>query len=114
MSDLTKMREEQEKQMPETVYIQRLTRTSDGAGGWSEAWNTIATTKGRIGLTNWQPSEAEIAGRVQNQQKYVITLPADTELTEQDRLQIDGGQFEIIGIARRSEATALRVTCVEV
>lgn len=114
MSDLTKMQAEQEKQMPETVYVQRLTRVSDGAGGWSEVWNTVATTKGRIGLANWQPNEAEIAGRVQNRQKYVVTLPADTELTEQDRLQINGRQFEIIGIARRSEMTALRVTCVEV
>lgn len=114
MSDLTKMQAEQEKQMPETVYIQHLTRTSDGAGGWSEAWNTVETTKGRIGTANWQPNETEIAGRVQNRQKYVITLPPDTELTEQDRLQISGRQFEIIGIARRSEMTALRVTCVEV
>lgn len=114
MSDLTKMRQTQEEQMPETVYVQSLTRSSDSAGGWSESWSTSATTKGRIGVSDWQPSEAEIAGRVQNRQKYVITLPAGTTLTEQDRLQINGRQFEIIGIAQRSEATALRVTCVEV
>jgi len=114
MLDLTKMQQTQEAYMSETVYIQSRTRTSDGAGGWSESWSTLATTRGRIGLLSWQPSEEEIAGRVQNRQKYIVTLPAGTELTEQNRLQINGRQFEIVGIARRSEATAIRVTCVEV
>ncbi|HEY9077424.1 MAG TPA: hypothetical protein VIO61_12910 [Anaerolineaceae bacterium] len=47
-TDLAKIRAEQNKLMPETVYIQRLTRTADGTGGWSEAWITAATAAGRI------------------------------------------------------------------
>lgn len=113
-SELDAMRAAQETVMPEMVYVQRLTRTPDGAGGWSEAWNTVATTKGRLVTKAWDDAEQEIAGRYAARYKTIVTLPATTSLTESDRLQISGRQYEIIGIAGRSNKTALQVSCVEV
>ncbi len=108
-SDLDKIKAEQEKLMPETVYVQRLTRTSDGAGGWSESWQTIATTKGRIAAKSGD--ENELGGKTTAITTYLITLPSDTELTNTDRLQINGQQYQITTILDRSEKTALQVIC---
>jgi SPP1 family predicted phage head-tail adaptor len=108
-SDLDKIKAEQEKLMPETVYVQRLTRTSDGAGGWSESWQTIATTKGRIAAKSGD--ENELGGKTTTITTYLITLPANTELTNTDRLQINGQQYQIITPLDRSEKTALQVIC---
>jgi head-tail adaptor len=112
--ELTAMRATQEAALPETIYVQRLTRTPDGAGGWSEAWTTVATIKGRLAEEAWKDAEQEVAGRYGALYKVIVTLPSDTELTESDRLQCNGTQYQVIGIARRSSKTALRVSCVEV
>lgn len=113
-AELALMRATQETSMPETVHVQRLTRVTDSAGGWSEVWATVATTEGRLAEEAWKDAEQEIAGRTGAVYKVVITLPYDTELTEQDRLQIDSVQYQVIGIARRSNKTALRISCAEV
>lgn len=105
--DLTKIRTEQNKLMPETVYVQRLTRTSDNAGGWTETWQTAATTKGRIAPN--QGGETARGGAVRADNEYIITLPHDVDLRQDDRLQINGAQYEIKTIYERSEKTALRI-----
>jgi SPP1 family predicted phage head-tail adaptor len=112
--DLDKIRAEQNKLMPETVYVQRLTRTSDGAGGWTEAWQTVATTKGRLAPSQRGAGEAERGGAMSAYAEYVATLPSNTELQQADRLQINGTQYEVEAILDRSEKTALRVICVKV
>lgn len=108
-TDLEKIRAEQNKLMPDTVYIQRLTRTSDGAGGWAETWQTAATTKGRITPNQRQAGEVVQGGAVTAYGEYIVTLPHDTELRQDDRLQISGTQYEVVAILDRSEKTALRV-----
>lgn len=107
--ELSEMRAEQEKQMPEVVYIQRLTRTPDGAGGWTETWQTVATTNGRIATNQRGAGEEVRAGAVTAYGEFVVTLPHDTELRQDDRLQINGAQYEVKAIFERSEKTALRV-----
>ena len=107
--ELSEMRAEQEKQMPEVVYIQRLTRTPDGAGGWTETWQTVAMTKGRIAPSQRGAGEEVRAGAVTAYGEYIVTLPHDTELRQDDRLQINGTQYEVGAILNRSEKTALRV-----
>ncbi|MEZ0396830.1 MAG: phage head closure protein [Anaerolineales bacterium] len=107
-SDLSKIRAEQNKLLTETVYIQRLTRTSDGAGGWSEVWQTVATTKGRIAPSQ-RGGENVQGGAITAYGEYIVTLPHDTELQQDDRLQVNGTQYELEAIMERSEKTALRV-----
>ena len=112
-TELEKMRREQEKTLTETVYIQRLTRTGDDTGGWSEAWSTIATTTGRISIRRNTPREAETGGQMQYAQGFVITLPAATALEESDRLQVNGVQYVIKAILTHTEQTSLQVECVK-
>lgn len=112
--DLEGARAAQEVNLPETVYVQRLTRTVDGAGGWSEAWTTVATVAGRLAEAAWEEAEQELAGRYGARYKNVVTLAHDATVSETDRLQIGATEYQVIGIARRSGQTALRVSCVEV
>ena len=113
-AELADMRKQQEENMPETVYIQEVTETSNGAGGRSQVLTTVATAKGRIGDLGKDPQEREIAGRLGNVTPYIVTLPVGTVITEKNQLQINGRQFLVHGAARKSHQTALRVVCSEV
>lgn len=93
--------------MTDTVYIQRLTSTADGAGGYSQAWVTVATARGRVSANTG--ARAVSAGKESVDYDVVITLPYDANVTEADMLQVDGVQYTIVSIPPRSEKTATRV-----
>jgi len=111
-TELEKMKLEQEKHMPVTVYVQRITRTYDETSGWSEAWTTNATVKGRIGVM--KHSEKLAGGQVQESEGFVITLPASTVVLETDQLQVSGQQYAVKAVLAHTEQTALQVECVRV
>jgi hypothetical protein len=111
-TELEKMQADQEETMSETVYVQRLTRTQDGGGGWSDVLSTVETTKGRIGNKSF--SKGEFGGQETPFQVYVITLPWDTELQEGDQLQINGVNYAIQVQLSHTEQAALQVECVRV
>jgi hypothetical protein len=109
--DLHRIREEQKRLMPETVYIQRLTRVSDGAGGWSEVWQTVATTQGRLAPREGRGGSGEEVrgGAMTPYGEYIVTLPYEVVISPSDRLQIQGTHYEVTSILERSEKTAVRV-----
>lgn len=113
-TDLERMQADQEVLMTETVYIQKRTKVSDGAGGFAETWNTVVTVKGRIAPISLSGREVVIGGRITPTAAYVITLPWDTEVEGSDRLQIVSTQYEVVKIEERSGKTALRVLCNKV
>lgn len=108
-NDIERIRADQNLLMSDTVYIQRLTRTSDGAGGWSEAWQTVSTVVGRIAPSQRMAGETVQGGAVTAYGEYIITLPHDADIGQDDRLQINGVQYEVKAILDRSAKTALRV-----
>lgn len=110
-SDLKKMRADQEKLMTETVYVQSRIKVSDGAGGYTETLNTVATVKGRVAPNSQAGREGIIGGKITPIAEYVITLPWDTEVSGSNQLQIAGTQYEVVKVEECSEKTALRVMC---
>ena len=46
--ELTAMRATQADTLPGTAVISRNTPTSDGMGGWTDAWAAIGTVDGRV------------------------------------------------------------------
>lgn len=110
--DLASIQAAQEVLLPDTVYVQRLTRTEDDAGGASEVWATVSTTTGRVAMSSG--SEQVIADRIGAVVTYMVTLPHDTALLQGDQLQINSRQFAIVSILNRSQKTAMRVVCTEV
>lgn len=113
-ADLLALRAAQEAALPETVTISRLTLADNGAGGYTESWNTAATVAGRIGPYNRQAGESVVAERLAGREGYTVTLPALTDVREADRLVIGARTFEVIWPIRRSYETARVVICAEV
>lgn len=110
---LAAMKAVQNLNLPETAYVQRLTRTSDGEGGYTEAWNTVTTTTGRIGEPKGE-FEREIAGKIAVGMAYVITLPSNTEVLSTDQIQINSKNYKVHWSNKdKSQLTALRVIVTE-
>lgn len=97
----------------ETIIIQRVTRTPDTYGGWSESWATLATVTGRLRV---QPGrEGPVADRLTAVTVYQVSLPAGTDVTPRDRLVVSGRTFEVTGVATpKSDEVVRRVTALEV
>jgi hypothetical protein len=108
--NMNKMRATQELNLPEVAYIQKYTSVPDGQGGFLDpVWQTVATTNARIGLPKGEIEKTE-AGRIDSGRVFVITLPADTVLDDEDQIQIDGNNYRVHWTnKKRSHLTALRV-----
>lgn len=107
------MKATQNMNLPETAYVQALTKTSDGEGGWTEAWTTKATVSARIGEPKGE-MEREIAGKIAVGVAYVITLPAGTAVLNTDQIQINSVNYKIHWLnTRKSILTAIRAVVTE-
>lgn len=67
--------------------LQRVTRTPDGLGSYTEAWNTIGTPNCLIGPPTGA-QEVALAMRIADVVSYHIALPAGTDVRPNDRLVI--------------------------
>lgn len=114
--ELTAMRATVDTALPDTIEVQRATRTADGAGGLTEVWATIATVAGRISpaLT---PVHAElmIGERPAAIVRWLITVPAGTDVDTDDRLAAGARVFEVRNVApARSWELAVIAHCTEI
>lgn len=93
---LTHMRAGAEALMPDLCVIQGVTRTSDGAGGWSESWSARGTVICRLDpIVSRNRSEAQ-AAREATIQYYTLSVPWDTEIAPDDRVVHDGVTYEVV------------------
>lgn len=108
-AELTMMRDAVNELLPGTASILTLTRTSDGQGGWSDAWAASGTASCR--LDNRSKTEALQGGGIQHYTEWVLTVPYDTTVTVSNRVQVDGTQYNILGIdSGKSWPVSLRLT----
>lgn len=113
-ADLAALRAEFNQSLPDTAQVQRVTRQSDGAGGSTETWTTIATVACRVSPMGNLPVERAIADRLTGVQFWAVTLPAATDITAADRIVSGGRTFEVVGVlAPRTWELARRVVCTE-
>jgi hypothetical protein len=97
-----------------TCQIQRKTLTSDGAGGSTTTWNTIATVQAGMSLPT--------AGQLQNYDYLIgslaawqVKLPVGTNVQVQDRLVISGQTLIVqIVLTPRSLPALLTVLASEI
>lgn len=114
-ADLDAMRSTLNQSLPDTAQVQRVTRTSDGMGGFTETWATVATVACRVSPSGNTPTEQVAAERVQDHVLWTLTLPAETDVTAADLIVVGSRTFEVVGVlAPRSYEIATRVVAVEV
>src|ERR1019366_2590942 len=74
--------------------IQRNTLVSDGRGGQTASWTTIATTTCCI----WPPmrnAQRVVADRLVLDNRFALLLAPGTDIQPGDRVQAGGSQFEV-------------------
>jgi len=99
--------------LPGSADIIRQTLASDGRGGQTATWETVATVPCRI-AGNPGGVEGTFDTRVISQPMYTVTLPAETGVLLTDRIGIDGKEYEVTGYSEpRTWSLSQRVTVME-
>ena len=78
--------------------FQRKTRTGDGSGGWSEAWVNIAGAATRCSFKMLSGGERFQAQRAEATTRNRIVVRYFSDLTEADRVTIQGRAYNITAI----------------
>lgn len=106
-SELTLMRAEIEALLPDTANILEVTRVSDGQGGYNDSWGTATggtavacrlDAAASAGISNFQGNEVMRGGAVQPYGRWVATLPYNTTITTDNRLEINTRTFNVIAL----------------
>jgi len=106
--ELTALRAVQAAALPDTAAIRRVTRTSDGAGGFTSAETTIATVACRLASPS-SATERALAERLGQAETLTLTLPYGTDVVLADRVLVNGTTWDIVALLEHSWSTATRV-----
>lgn len=107
------MKTVQEQALPDTIVIERVTLTADGAGGNTESWAAIGTVTGRLMPITRTAGEPVTGGQPASISHWWATLPVGTDVTESDRLVTGDRSFEVVRVnLTQSWQTAVRCECV--
>lgn len=93
-NELDALRNDIEDLLPDTGDILSVTRTSDGMGGWTEAWGT-ATAGVKCRVDHKTGYETVVGGGVQPFDKYICTLPHDATITTANRFVYGVNTFAV-------------------
>lgn len=116
-NDLTAIKATQNDALPDTCTISRRTLASDGMGGYTETWASLATGVAcRLAAALYRPEERSVAEKFAGQTLWTLTLPAGQAITSQDRVVIGSTTYEVVGIlsAGQTWETARRALLVKV
>jgi head-tail adaptor len=73
----------------ETVTVLRPARTTDGKGGWTNAYTTVAQVGGRLASLKGSDAIA-YQGELGSSEGFVLTLPRGYTLKAADRIRVRG------------------------
>ena len=94
-TDLADMRDAIGELLPAVCDILTVTRTSDGQGGFTDAWGTAtASVKCRL---DWKRGDERVFGsNLQPYTGWVLSLPFDTTITETQRIQLGQIVYNVV------------------
>ena len=88
-SELAQMRDDLSGLLPDTCSILELTQTSDGAGGWTDAWGTVAGGSAIPCRVDYRTGrEANSAGAITPFQSAIITFGYAVICAPANRVQV--------------------------
>lgn len=115
-AEITAMRAVQAEALPETGVISRLVRTSDGMGGFTEAWTASGTADCRLAPSGGR--ESAVAGKLSSVGTWTLTFANGVDVRDADRVVIGAQTFAVETTAAGSVdgtwQTAMRVVATEV
>lgn len=96
-AELSAMRDDIETLLPDTCNLLTVTRTVDGKGGWTDAWGTAtAGVACRLDATGGR--EAAAGDALRPYTSWVLTLPHDTTITAQYRVEHGGNTYSVTAV----------------
>lgn len=98
--ELDNARADFEALLPDEATIQRLTRISDGAGGYTDQWADLATVGCRIAPVGGGET-GRPGGRIADATTHVLTIPAGQDVTESDRVVVAGRAYDVTMVRER-------------
>jgi hypothetical protein len=112
-AEIARMRTTAEQAMTGTAVISTKAWVSDGRGGGSVTWSPSGTVSCRV--TSKSMTEELGVGRIESDADWIITLPAETAVSTEDRIVADGETMSVTGVSaprtweitRRIEANTL-------
>ena len=110
---LARLRAVANANMNVTATVSRVTRASDGMGGWTETWATAATLACRR-VSTLSQAEQRIAERLAVVRPWVVQVAALSDVQEADRLVIGSDTLEVVHVAQSSWEAVRRVLCSEI
>lgn len=100
--------------LPETATVQRVTRTPNDSGGWTETTATVATVAARIAPAGGSGAR-NAEGRIEVTDQWWLTFPAGTDVDTGDRVVVGARTFNVDGPdGGRSYEITRRVVATEV
>ena len=96
--------------MTSTCEIGTLTATSDDGGGASMTWAYAAGIACRIDPAG--DGEQAVADRLTSRATHIVTLPAGTTVTGDNRLRVDGTVYEVTAVRAQTGEPARFVEVV--
>lgn len=109
-SELAQLQVNQGGYLPDTCALQTLTRTSDGMGGWTEAWSDTHTSVAcRLSPLRSAQTEQVEGGQLAAISQWILTVAHDQAIDETMRVVHSGETYEIARLAdTHSNRTARR------
>lgn len=117
------MRSEAQSLMPDQCVVLRSIETSDGQGGWTDAWATAGTYACNMAAGPYMRFGAErvVAGQPTPVGVIFLSLPFDADVRATDRIAwtpagaaVAAGTFEVTQAGTRSWNINKRVAAKEV
>jgi len=100
-AEIASMRATVDEALPDTCTIRRKAVVSDGGGGQTTTWSDLAAGVA-CGIAPVAGGEgATTAGRVVDETTHVVTLPDGQDVTEADRIVVDGVTYELTLVRKR-------------
>jgi len=112
--ELDQLRNDAESYLPDTCTIQTVARTSDGMGGWTEAWsNTYTSVACRLAPEQTAQAEGVSGDQITAITHWVLTIHHDQVIAETTRVIHASETYEVARLDdTHSNRTAKRVHLV--
>jgi len=110
----TSLTADQTSTLTDSCSILRWTRVADGYGSQTTTWNTIATGVLCAVNRDTEGDESEVAERLTQHNKYIVHLPASTDVRAYDQILWQGKYMNVNNVFEPVSIETLKVVYASV
>lgn len=110
--ELARIRDDIGDTLPDTCNILTATYSADSFGGFAQSWGTVYTNI-PCRLDVIKPREQVIDGRNTHYTQFTVSLPYDTTIAANNRLEISTNTYSVVGISPAKSWNMVKRAVVE-